>query len=82
QFQHTVGHPEILNNDMVELLTKRELTRGTGTLNLELLEEFDVVMIDLVGTQRDFKKVSVYNTMGGIAGRIANRVFVGKELCE
>ncbi|KAJ7765291.1 hypothetical protein B0H16DRAFT_1310111 [Mycena metata] len=82
QLKHTVGHPEILNNDMVELLIKRELTRGTGTLDVELLKELDAAMINLIGTQGDFKTVSIYNTMGGIAGRIATCIFVGKELCS
>ncbi|KAJ7185259.1 cytochrome P450 [Mycena filopes] len=82
QFEHTVGHPEIPNNDMVELLIRRELTRSTGTPNSELLEELDAAMKDLIGGDGDFKKVSVYNTMGGITGRITNRIFVGKELCS
>ncbi|KAJ7442451.1 cytochrome P450 [Mycena latifolia] len=82
QFKHTVGHPEITSNDMIDLLIKRELTRTTGTLNPELLEEIEASMVDLFGADGETRKVSVYNTIGRTVGRVANRVFVGKELCS
>ncbi|KAJ7753620.1 cytochrome P450 [Mycena maculata] len=82
QFKHTVGHPEITSNDMIDLLIKRELTRTTGTMNVELLEEIELSMSSLYGSDGQWKKVGVYDTAGKIVGRVANRVFVGKELCS
>ncbi|KAJ6578775.1 cytochrome P450, partial [Mycena vulgaris] len=81
QFTYTVGHPEITSNDMIDLLIKRELTRTIGTLNNELLEEIDGSMEGIFGTDGEWREVGVFDGLTRTVGRVANRVFVGKELC-
>ncbi|KAJ6545083.1 hypothetical protein DFH09DRAFT_927760 [Mycena vulgaris] len=83
QFKHTVGHPEITSNDMIDLLIKARASSGEtlSTAN-SLLSEIEASMIDLFGADGETRKVSVYNTIGQTVGRVANRVFVGKELCS
>lgn len=81
QFKYTVGHPEILSNDMIDLLIKRELTRTTGTMNVELVEEIDDSLARLFGKDGQWRKVGVFDTLTRTVGRVSSRVFVGKELC-
>lgn len=82
QFTYTVGHPEITQNDMIDLLIKRELTRTIGSLNNEITEEIDSSMEMLFGLDNQWKEVGVFDSLTRTVGRAANRVFVGKELCE
>ncbi|KAF8202595.1 cytochrome P450 [Mycena galopus ATCC 62051] len=82
QFTYTVGHPEITSNDMIDLLIKRELTRTIGTLNKELLEEIEGSMEGIFGTDGEWREVGVFDSLTRTVGRVANRVFVGKELCS
>ena len=82
QFEYTVGHPEITNNDMVETLIKRELTRTIGTLNREILEEVEASVEDIFGVNNELKKYKIFESLTKIIGRAVNRVFVGKELCK
>ncbi|KAJ7454982.1 cytochrome P450 [Mycena galericulata] len=82
QFTYTVGHPEITSNDMIDLLIKRELTRTIGSLNNELLEEIDGSMEGIFGTDGEWREVEVFDSLTRTVGRVANRVFVGKELCS
>ena len=82
QFEYTVGHPEITNNDMIETLIKRELTRTIGTLNGEILEEVDASLEDIFGVDNEFKEHRIFESMTRTLGRASNRVFVGKELCK
>ncbi|KAJ7730246.1 cytochrome P450 [Mycena maculata] len=82
QFTYTVGHEEITSNDMIDLLIKRELTRTIGTLNTELLEEIDDSMERIFGTDGEWREVGVFDSLTRTVGRVANRVFVGKELCS
>ncbi|KAJ7457037.1 hypothetical protein FB451DRAFT_1047728 [Mycena latifolia] len=82
QFTYTVGHPEITSNDMIDLLIKRELTRTIGTLNNELLEEIDGSMEGIFGMDGEWREVGVFDGLTRTVGRVANRVFVGKELCS
>ncbi|KAJ7880796.1 cytochrome P450 [Mycena olivaceomarginata] len=82
QFKYTVGHPEILSNDMIDLLIKRELTRTTGTMNVELVEEIDDSLARLFGNDGQWRKVGVFDTLTRTVGRVSSRVFVGKELCN
>ena len=82
QFEYTVGHPEIINNDMVETLIKRELTRTIGTLNREILEEVEASVEDIFGVNNELKEYKIFESLTKIIGRAVNRVFVGKELCK
>ena len=82
QFEYTVGHPEITNNDMVETLIKRELTRTIGTLNREILEEVEASVEDIFGVNNELKEYKIFESLTKIIGRAVNRVFVGKELCK
>ncbi|KAJ7648218.1 cytochrome P450 [Mycena polygramma] len=82
QFKYTVGHPEILANDMIDLLIKRELTRTTGTMNAELIEEIDDSLESLFGGDGQWRNVGVFDTLTRTVGRVSSRVFVGKELCS
>ncbi|KAJ7805886.1 cytochrome P450 [Mycena olivaceomarginata] len=82
QFTYTVGHPEITSNDMIDLLIKRELTRTIGTLNNELLEEIEGSMDGIFGTDGEWREVGVFDSLTRTVGRVANCVFVGKELCS
>ncbi|KAF5366267.1 hypothetical protein D9758_005804 [Tetrapyrgos nigripes] len=91
QFTWTVGHPEITSNDMIDLLIKRELTRGIGAMNGELMEEVEGSMEGLFSTNSnsnagaeggEWKQVGVFDSLTKTVGRVANRVFVGKELCS
>ncbi|KAJ7859036.1 cytochrome P450 [Mycena olivaceomarginata] len=82
QFTYTVGHPKITSNDMIDLLIKRELTRTIGTLNNELLEEIEGSMNGIFGTDGEWREVGVFDSLTRTVGRVANRVFVGKELCS
>ncbi|KAJ7500864.1 cytochrome P450 [Mycena galericulata] len=80
QFKHTVGHPEITSNDMLDTLINRELARTTGALNADISEEIEDAMVDLFGSDGETRKVSLFKTVSKIVGRANNRVFVGKEL--
>ncbi|KAJ6595156.1 cytochrome P450 [Mycena vulgaris] len=82
QFKYTVGHPEILANDMIDLLIKRELTRTTGTMNVELREEIDDSLDSMFGGDGQWKQVGVFDSLTRTVGRVSSRVFVGKELCS
>ena len=82
QFEYTVGHLEITNNDMVETLIKRELTRTIGTLNREILEEVEASVEDIFGVNNELKEYKIFESLTKIIGRAVNRVFVGKELCK
>lgn len=77
-----MGHPEILANDMIDLLIKRELTRTTGTMNAELIDEVNDSLESLFGGDGQWRKVGVFDTLTRTVGRVTSRVFVGKELCE
>ncbi|KAJ6528397.1 cytochrome P450 [Mycena sp. CBHHK59/15] len=81
QFKYTVGHPEITSDDMIDLLIRRELTRTAGTLNLELLEDIEDSYTKYFGSDGEWRSLRIYHHMGKIVGRVANRSFVGKELC-
>ncbi|KAJ7460275.1 cytochrome P450 [Mycena latifolia] len=81
QFKYTVGHPEILANDMIDLLIKRELTRTTGTMNRELTEEIDDSFDSMFGGD-GWKEIGVFDSLTRTVGRVSSRVFVGKELCS
>lgn len=67
---------------MIDLLIKRELTRTTGTMNVELVEEIDDSLARLFGNDGPWRKVGVFDTLTRTVGRVSSRVFVGKELCE
>ncbi|KAJ6585924.1 cytochrome P450 [Mycena capillaripes] len=82
QFKYTVGHPEILANDMIDLLIKRELTRTTGTMNVEITEEIEDSLESLFGADGQWRKVGVFDTLTRTVGRVSSRVFVGEELCR
>nr|GAT51170.1 predicted protein [Mycena chlorophos] len=85
QFKYTVGHPHILNNDMVELLIKRELTKTVGTLNEEIIEEIIKSTDDLYGgseTAGEWRERYVFDSLARAVGRVVSRVFVGAELCS
>ncbi|THU95307.1 cytochrome P450, partial [Dendrothele bispora CBS 962.96] len=82
QFTYTVGHPEITSNDMIDLLIKRELTRTIGSLNHLLIEEIEDSMETIFGTDGLWREVGVFDSLTRTVGRVANRVFVGKELCS
>ncbi|KAJ6563814.1 hypothetical protein B0H19DRAFT_914806, partial [Mycena capillaripes] len=75
QFKYTVGHSEILSNDMVDLLIKRELARTTGTMNEGLLEEADLATASLYGTDGEWKHVGVYASSLLLVGRVVNHLF-------
>lgn len=60
---------------------KRELTRTIGTLNNELLEEIEGSMDGIFGTDGEWREVGVFDSLTRTVGRVANCVFVGKELC-
>ncbi|KAJ7185024.1 cytochrome P450 [Mycena filopes] len=81
QFKHTVGHPEILNDDIIDLVIRRELTRTAGTMNPELLEDIDDSYSRFYGADGEWRSRRIYHHMGRIVARVANRAFVGKELC-
>lgn len=66
---------------MVDLLIKRDLTRTTGTMNEALLDEVEIATASLYGTDGVWKPVGVYASSLLLVGRVANRLFVGKELC-
>ncbi|KAF7321139.1 hypothetical protein HMN09_00202000 [Mycena chlorophos] len=82
QFTYTVGHESITSNDMIDLLIKRELTRTTGTLNEQLCEEIVGSLEGLYGVDGEWRNVPVFDTLTRTVGRVANRIFVGKELCS
>ncbi|KAJ7025237.1 cytochrome P450 [Mycena alexandri] len=82
QFKYTVGHPEILQNDMIDLLIKRELTRTTGTMNNELVAEIDDSLESMFGSDGLWRKVGVFDCLTRTVGRVSSRVFVGPELCS
>lgn len=82
QFKYTVGHPEITSNDMIDILIKRELTRTTGQLNDEIFEEVEDSLAGMFGDDGAWRTLGVFDSMTRTVGRAANRIFVGKELCE
>ncbi|KAJ7060186.1 cytochrome P450 [Mycena amicta] len=82
QFKYTVGHPEILKNDMVELIIKRELTKTVGTLNEDIIDEILSSMDSLYGTDGEWRECYIFDSLTRTVGRVVNRVFVGKELCQ
>lgn len=67
---------------MIDLLIRRELTRTTGTMNPELLEDIEDSCVRLYGADGEWRSRRIYHHMGRIVARVANRAFVGKELCE
>ncbi|KAF7297355.1 hypothetical protein MIND_00969000 [Mycena indigotica] len=81
QFTYTVGHESITSNDMIDLLIKRELTRTIGTLNDLLVEEIVSSIETLYGLDGEWREVPVFDSLTRTVGRVANRIFVGKELC-
>ncbi|CAK5271120.1 unnamed protein product [Mycena citricolor] len=82
QFKYTVGHPEITSNDMIDLLIKGPLTKTIGALNPELVEEIEGSMETLFGVDGEWRELGVFDSLTRTVGRVANRVFVGKELCK
>ncbi|KAJ7053953.1 cytochrome P450, partial [Mycena amicta] len=81
QFKHTVAHPEIYNNDILDLIIRRELTRTAGTMNRELLEDVEDSLAQLFGTDGEWRTRIVHDQMSRVVARVTNRTFVGKELC-
>ncbi|KAJ7763220.1 cytochrome P450 [Mycena maculata] len=73
---------EITNDDMIDLIIRRELTRTTGTLNPELLEDIEDSYVRFYGGDGEWRSRRIYHHMGRIVARVANRAFVGKELCS
>ncbi|KAL0068018.1 hypothetical protein AAF712_004921 [Marasmius tenuissimus] len=67
QFAYTTAHPEIMNNDMLDLMIKRELTRHVGTLNDKICE---------------WREVGVWDSSIRLVVKAANSVFVGSDLCR
>ncbi|KAJ7460269.1 hypothetical protein FB451DRAFT_1181940 [Mycena latifolia] len=82
-FKYTVGHPEILTDDMgghrkIDLLIKRELARTTGTRKCELTEEIDYSCDRMVGGD-GWKEIGATDSLADKVGRVSSRGFLGKE---
>ncbi|KAK1226155.1 hypothetical protein PQX77_010865 [Marasmius sp. AFHP31] len=89
QFAYTTAHPEIMNNDMLDLMIKRELTRHVGNLNDKICTEVDVAMGEMFGTgdlaengEGEWREVGVWDSSIRLVVKAANSVFVGSELCR
>ena len=83
QFAYTVRHPEITHNDMLDQLIKKDLTRTTGSLNADVMDELELTFGELLGNDTEqWKDVCVWDCMIRTVTRTANRVFVGPELCK
>ncbi|KAF4635674.1 hypothetical protein G7Y89_g2420 [Cudoniella acicularis] len=82
-FKHTVEHPEITHNDMLDKIISKDLTKTIGSLNKELMEEIALSFESIWGTDTEnWKEVVVWDTMIKTIARTANRIFVGPELCK
>lgn len=89
QFAYTTAHPEIMNNDMLDLMIKRELTRHVGNLNDKIVTEVDFAMGEMFGTgdlaengEGEWREVGVWDSSIRLVVKAANSVFVGSDLCE
>lgn len=84
QLDHTVGDQGLVvgRGSPLELITKK-LTRETGNIIPDMLDEIGASLEDLWGDGGDsFRDVCVYTTMQRAIGRVTNRVFVGLPLCR
>lgn len=92
QLEHTVVDGSLVGSrgEPAELI-KKKLTRETGNVIPELLDETSAALGDLWGdgTAGDdgapaggFREVVVYSTMQRAISRVTNRVFVGLPLCR
>ncbi|KAF8214830.1 hypothetical protein K438DRAFT_1563182 [Mycena galopus ATCC 62051] len=76
QFKHTVAHPEIYNNDILDLIIRRELTRSAGTLNDDLLEDVDAALAHLGGTDGEWRTPIIHHNISRVVARVTNRTFL------
>ncbi|KAF9269898.1 cytochrome P450 [Marasmius fiardii PR-910] len=89
QFAYTTAHPEIMKNDMLDLMIKRELTRHVGNLNDKIVNEITLAMGEMFGTgdlsengQGEWREVGIWDSSMRLVVKAANSVFVGSELCR
>ncbi|KAG7094626.1 hypothetical protein E1B28_005450 [Marasmius oreades] len=89
QFAYTTAHPEIMNNDMLDLMIKRELTRHVGNLNDKIVNEVSLAMGEMFGTgdlsesgQGEWREVGIWDSSMRLVVKAANSVFVGSDLCR
>ncbi|KAI2621684.1 cytochrome P450 [Hypoxylon sp. NC1633] len=83
QLDYTVTDPRLVHNPVHQKLISGVLTRETGNLVPDLLDETRASVDSLWGTDTDsFREICVYDVMRRIIGQATNRVFVGLPLCR
>ncbi|CAJ2508256.1 Uu.00g094420.m01.CDS01 [Anthostomella pinea] len=82
QLDHTLTDPELGRNPVHVSLVSGLLTRETGNLVPELIDEIEHVVDELWGLDGSFRTICVYDTLKRIIGQATNRVFVGLPLCR
>ncbi|KAK7753718.1 hypothetical protein SLS62_004341 [Diatrype stigma] len=83
QLEYTVTDPKLVHAPIHVNLISSILTRETGNLVPDLLDEIQYSFDGLWGMDTDnFKTIGVYDVMRRIIGQVTNRVFVGLPLCR
>ncbi|KAI0166853.1 cytochrome P450 [Hypoxylon sp. FL1284] len=86
QIDYTVVDPRLVHDPVHHKLISTLLTRETGNLVPDLLDETRIGVDALFGGAGDdgegFREVCVYDALRRVIGQVTNRVFVGQPLCR
>lgn len=83
QLDYTVTDPRLVHVPVHVNLVSGLLTRETGNLVPDLLDEIQYSVEGLWGTDAgNFKTICVYDVMRRIIGQATNRVFIGLPMCR
>ncbi|KAI1341954.1 cytochrome P450 [Xylariaceae sp. FL0016] len=83
QLDHTIMDPQLAHNPIHVSLISGLLTRETGNLVPDLLDEIAHGVDNLWGLEKGgFKEICAYDVMRRVIGQATNRVFVGRPLCR
>ncbi|KAI0011208.1 cytochrome P450 [Xylariaceae sp. FL0662B] len=83
QLDYTITDPQLVHNPTHVKLISTTLTKETGNLVPRLVDETQVCVDELWGTDTvNFREICVYEVMRRIIGQVTNRVFIGLPLCR
>ncbi|KAI0021893.1 cytochrome P450 [Xylariomycetidae sp. FL0641] len=82
QLDYTVMDPKLSQHPTHVSLISAQLTRETGNLVPDLLDEIAHAVDEFWGASPEWRPICVYDAMRHIIGRATNRVFVGLPLCR
>jgi hypothetical protein len=83
QADYTMLHPKIIHDTIHADVLRKELTKQLGEFTGDVIDEVDFAFRRNWGeSTKEWKEVTLYDTMLDVIGRVSNRLLVGLPLCK